>query len=198
MKKRGRKGANVTGIPRSVMNREQSFSDGNSYSGIQRTVLRLPASPILYTTTVTTGVISSSYNIVGSQIGDFTTRFASTFDEYRILGVDFMIRPVTPGASGITVFALDEQVPGALTLQSSQERVGKRLPNGSVSARPVSMRFRTTSISELNYVSTGSYTYIGQLGIYTDATNYGSPVTVTPLWLVEPTFIVEFRGIIGG
>jgi hypothetical protein len=180
------------------MRLEQRLSDGNSYRGIQRTFLRLPATPVLYTTTVTTGVISAQYLIEAGQIGDFSTRFSSTFDEYRILGVDFDIRPVSPNASGITVFALDEQTPGVLTLQSSQERVGKRIPNGSVSARPTSMKFRVTSITELGYQSTAGATNIGQLGIYTDATNYGSPVTATPLWLVEPTFLIEFRGIIGG
>jgi len=172
-----------------------SLSDGPAYAGQQKIRLRLPSIPGLLATTITTGVIANSYELSTANIVSFAARFGSTFDEYRILGADVAITPVTASV-GVSVHLFDEKSTAAPTQADSQERIGLRLANTNANAKSkTTMRWRARDLLDLEYTAIGTTTTPCTFKTYTDLAVWGAPVAVTNLWLVEPTLIVEFRGI---
>jgi len=172
------------------------MTDQNAYGGQEKVILSLEGTPTLLTNTVTTGLLASSIPISVAQITAFNTRFVSTFDEFRILKCRFKIRPVTPNAPGISVFMFDEKSTNAPALIDAQERAGLRFPNTSNSSSATrSMTFRTSDLLDLQYTQTGTAVTIASFKVYTDATDFGAPIVATPLWLIEPLYEVEFRGV---
>lgn len=170
--------------------------DGPSYAGQQKSVLRLPAGSVLLTTTATTGVVSQPIVVEVAQIPGFSARFGSTFDEYRILGANVNIRPVS-ASSGITVFWFDEKSQASPTSLESTERVGLRLPNSNANpAAFKTMSWRARDLLDLEYTATSVTNVIPvTFKAYSDTATYGAPIAVTNLFYIEIDFIVEFRGI---
>jgi len=184
------------GKTKSVWKVSNQLSDSLSYQGQQVAKLALTAGSILYTNIVTTGVLTAVYNIQISDIAGFSARFASTFDEYRILGVDIRVRPVN-ASSGVSVMFFDEKNTTAPTLLQAQERTINLYSNSNASSRTmILMKWRAKDLIDLQYTDTNTTTVIPvSFKIYSDSANYAAPIVATPLWLVEPTFYVEFRGI---
>jgi hypothetical protein len=157
--------------------------------------MRLPGAPILLSTVVTTGVIAVSNGVATGNITGFSTRFGSTFDEYRILGCDWKVRPVS-ASTGISVMLFDEKSNAVPTALDASERIGRRLPNTNASPKSMTqMSWRARDLLDLQYTAIGSSVTPVYFKVYTDTTNFGAPIVVTPLWLLEPEYIVEFRGI---
>lgn len=173
----------------------RTLSDGPSYAGQFSVKMRLPGAPILLSTVVTTGLIATSQGIATGNITGFSSRFGSTFDEYRILGCDWKIRPVS-ASTGISVMFFDEKSNATPTVTDASERIGRRLPNTNAGPKSVvQMSWRARDLLDLQYTAIGSSVTPAYFKVYTDLTNFGAPVAVTPLWLLEPEYIVEFRGI---
>jgi hypothetical protein len=172
------------------------LSDGPAYKGQQKYVCRLPGTPSLLTTTVTTGVISNSANLSTGNISGFATRFGSTFDEYRILGCDVIMRPVA-ASTGVTVAFFDEKSSSVPTSSDAANRIGLRLCNSNASSNGEStvMKWRARDLVDLQYTAIGTGVTPCYFKVYTDAATWGAPIAATNLWIVEPMFIVEFRGI---
>jgi len=176
-----------------VVSRE--LSDGPAYAGQQCVTLKLPGTPMLLTSIITTGVIANVTNLNVTDITGFSTRFGSTFDEYRILGVNVMLRPVAV-STGVSVAWFDEKSPAAPTANEAQERIGKRLTNTNASDKSVCvMRWRARDLLDLEYQPISGTTTPVYWKLYTDLATWGSPGAATPLWIVEPVFLIEFRGI---
>jgi len=57
------------------------------------------------------------------------------------------------------------------------------------------MRWRAKDLLDLQYTAIGTVSTPVTFKTYTDLANYGAPAAVTNLWLLEPDFIMEFRGI---
>ncbi len=178
----------------------RTLSDGPAYSGQYKARMTLPGIPFLLSTTVTTGVIASVTNLQvyengGFGVQGFTTRFGSTFDEYRILGANVKVRPVS-ASTGVSVMSFDEKSSSAPTANSAMERVGLRLPNTNANNKScVVMRWRARDLLDLQYTAIGTLVTPCYFKVYTDLATWGAPAAVTPLWLVEPEFLVEFRGL---
>lgn len=171
------------------------LNDGRAYAGQQGVQFRLPATPTKLITTVTTGVIANAIGITIGQITGFATRFGSTFDEYRILGADVRIRPVT-ASTGVSVMFFDEKSTAVPTANEAQERTGKRIPNSNANEKSDTvMRWRAKDLLDLQYTAIGSSVTPVTFKVYTDTTTWGAPIAATDLWVIEPDYIVEFRGI---
>jgi hypothetical protein len=172
------------------------LSDGPAYAGQQKSVFRLPGTPTLLTTTVTSGLIANSTNISTGNISGFSTRFGSTFDEYRILGCDVIMRPVA-ASTGISVVMFDEKSSAVPTSSDAANRVGRRLINSNASSDggSVVMKWRARDLVDLQYTAIGTGVTPCYVKVYTDAATWGAPVVATALWIIEPMLIIEFRGI---
>jgi hypothetical protein len=173
------------------------LSDSPSYARQQYAMLTITASPELISTTVTTGVIAINYNISPADITNWATRFAGTFDEYRILSARMRVRPVS-ATTGVTAMWFDEKnVSAAPTLTEAQERTLNVYTNSNANAKSyVTMVWRARDLVDLQYTSTAITTVVpATFKLYSDNTNFGAPIAVTPAWLLEPEFTIEFRGL---
>lgn len=172
----------------------EQITGSPAYKGNKLVTLELPGAPSLLTNTVTTGLLAFSYSVnpVGGVAG-WSTRFGSTFDEWRLESCVFEIIPVGLNV-GVTSFFWSENSI-SVTITEAEERAATWIKNNE--QRPVNMRLRWrnqdyTDASFRN-VSTGFndvYFYA-----YTDAANMGAPVVATNLFILRPVFRVQFRGI---
>jgi hypothetical protein len=89
----------------------------------------------------------------------------------------------------------DEKSTAVPTANESQERTVKPFANtNAMSKSRAAMKWRARDLLDLQYTAIGSSVTPVSFKVYTDA-NYGAPIVVTPLWLIEPVYLVEFRGI---
>jgi hypothetical protein len=158
--------------------------------------LRITTAAQLSTTTVTTGIITEVYTVLASDVVNFATRFGNTFDEYRIVGADFRVRQV--GANtGVSAMWFDEKSTAIPTVNEAQERSLSLYSNSNASSRTMIVhRWRARDLLDLQFISV-TVTNVGPVTfkIFTNSVTYGSPIAATPIWLVEPEFYFEFRGI---
>lgn len=174
---------------------QRLLSDSPAYSGQYSTLMRVPGAAQLLPTTVTSGVIANVYGINTSGISGFATRFGSTFDEYRIVGAEMNIRPVN-SASGISVMWYDEKSTSTPTSNEAQQRIGRRIPNTNAQSKSMfSMKWRARDLLDLQYTAIGSAVTPVSFKLYTDTAAWGAPAVVTNLWILEPVFTIEFRGL---
>jgi len=130
-----------------------------------------------------------------SQITGFSTRFGSTFDEYRILAARFRVTPVSASV-GVSKFWFDEKTFSTPTANEAQERNSVNLANtNTMASSRKTMRWVARDLLDLEYQQMGVTTTSAAFKVYTDTASWGAPTAVTPLWLVEPEFTIEFRGV---
>ncbi len=166
-----------------------------SYPFEQFCQLKLTGTTSLLSTTVTTGLISSAYQVTNTAIGDFATRFGSSFDSYRIVSCEFRVRPCTQ-ASGLSTFWFDESSTTAPTGTSAQERIlVVKSNNSSCTASSFSMRWQVRKLEDMSFLPIGTSSTVVTFKVYTDNTAFGSPTTVTQLWYLQPVLTVQFKGI---
>jgi hypothetical protein len=174
----------------------RELSNSPSYAGQQHAVFQITSSPSLQSSTVTTGVIAFDYPVQVGNISNWATRFAGTFDEYRILGCVVRVRPVGP-STGVSAMWFDEKVAAAPTLTEAQERNLSLFSNSNAAARSfVTLRWEARDLLDLQFSATSATSVTPvTFKIYTDASNYGAPAVAAAVWLCEPIFTIEFRGI---
>jgi hypothetical protein len=176
-------------------NPKRELSDGSAYGGQQKVRLRLEGIASLILTTVTTGVATSAYTLGSAGILGFATRFGSTFDEYRVLGADVRITPLSASV-GVSKMWFDEKSTATPTSNEAQERTCVPLANtNAMSSSRKIMRWRARDLLDLQYSPIGTATTPATFKVYSDNANFGASVVATPLWLVEPVFVIEFRGL---
>jgi len=171
------------------------LGDGPAYAGQQHVRLRLEGTPALLTTTITTGVIASATQINIAGLTGFAARFGSTFDEYRILGADVRVTPVS-ASSGVSKMWFDEKGSSAPTANEAQERTAVPLANtNAMASSRKTMRWRARDLLDLQYAPIGTGGTPVTFKVYTDLATWGAPIAATNIWLVEPVYIFEFRGL---
>jgi len=173
----------------------RELSDGPSFAGQQSVILTLPAAATSGYTTVTTGVLQTSIALDSSHLNGFATRFGSTFDEYRILGVNVKIRPISP-ATGVTRYFFNEKNGTVPSTVDAYERVGLTLSNSNANSSSTrTMSWRARDLLDLQYTPIGTNFTPVWLKIYTDLDTFGAPAVATPISYLEVDFLVEFRGL---
>jgi hypothetical protein len=156
----------------------------------------LPAEPLKFTTTVTTGVIASIYEVSASNITNFGGRFGSTFVEYRIIRAKFHIRVFSSTNPGVIQFWIDEKSMSTPTLAEARERATLIVPASAVDDRPL-IKWVCGDTLDLQYVAIGATTNPSTLKFYTDNANFGSSIVASDYFIVEPLFEFQFRGLQG-
>jgi len=171
------------------------LSDGPAYSKQQVSRLLLDGAPVLMSTTVATGVIAQAYQVQTGTINGFTTRFGSTFDEYRIVGANIKVSPVSP-TTGVSKVWFDEKSNSAPTANEAQERTSTPLCNSNAQSKAQRVfTWRAKDLLDLQYTAIGTVVNPVTFKLYTDLATWGAPAAVTAVWIVESEFFMEFRGI---
>lgn len=148
--------------------------------------------PIKFTTTVTTGVIASSTQILYTLISSFTTRFA-TWDEYRVIRVRFHVRFFSSTLPGILRVWVEDRSNATPTLAIAQADKGLS-PNMSDVARRHMLDYRIMDPVYVDYTQLNATQGIGYLNVYTNNAQYGSTVVATDVCVITPEFTIQFRG----
>lgn len=171
--------------------------DSAAFGGQQITVLNL-AGDVQLLSSAAGGTLAFNKIIqANSLIGSFHAFYNSVFQEYRIRHVRFDIVPLTSSA-GATLFRFDEVSAAAPTLPDMESSTSKLRGNHQACAKNLfSMSWSPRNLSDLAFLSINGDLNVCNFKIYTDSTNFASPVASTPLWLIRPYVTVEFRGIGG-
>jgi hypothetical protein len=190
-----KKGVESIGYHEPLLGPYRVLDDGQSYRLQQGTTLWLPGAEQIVGCNAA-GNTASSITISKNNITNFNTRIATVFTQYRILGCDIQLIPLSTTA-GAMVFFFDEKVTTAPTAADASERIVEVLPHSQYAAKPRTvMKWRAKDIVDLSYldVSAGATTIV-TFKSYTSVA-FGTPAaTVANMWLVKPILLVEVRGI---
>lgn len=171
------------------------LSDGAAYAGQQLFRATIPGAAFKLTTTVTTGVLANTTQVAQAGITGFATRFASTFDEYRIVGADVEIQPIT-ATSGVLRCWFDEKSTSAPTANEANERTAQSVSlSNAAMPRPHVMRWRARDLLDLEYKAIGTDATPVSFKVYTDAASWGAPAVATDVVVVRYNLYFEFRGL---
>jgi hypothetical protein len=155
--------------------------------------LVFPGLPLTVSTTVTTGVIASLYEIKASNILNFATRVGSLFEEYRIVHAKFNLLTFSSTNPGLIVDWIDEKDTSAPTSTEARQKVARAFP--AALAVPHVLSWTSVDPLDLQYIDIGTTTTsLATFKIYTDNAFFGSSTTATPYFTVVPEFTVQFRG----
>jgi hypothetical protein len=156
----------------------------------------LPGTPTKGTTIVTTGVIAFTQSVSRNQVTAFTTRFQSTFVEYRIVQARFRIRLFSSTNPGVLQIFIDEKNTPNPTLAEANERSVMVL-SASATDRAPELMWTCADPLDLQYQVISAVTQPATFKIYTDNANFGSSIVATDYFEVEPEFRFQFRGLLG-
>jgi hypothetical protein len=154
----------------------------------------LPGLPVKATTTVTTGVIAASYVINKSNLQGFATRFASTFDEYRIVQARFLFRMFSSVNPGTIMIFIDENSTGVPVLAEAQERFIIN-PSASDVGRTHQLSWTAADPQDLLYNPLATGFTPATMKVYTDNANFGSSIVATDYFEMNAFFRIQFRGL---
>lgn len=164
-----------------------------AYPGQVVKQFKVEASPLLLTTTVTTGVIAQVYAVKANNIANFATRFGVLFEEYRIVKARFTVKCFASTNTGLFVNWVDEKQTGNPTSTEALQKSLKAFACSSPS--PHVLTWTANDPLDLQYIDIATITTeLATFKIYTDATFFGSSIIATPYAQVFPEFWVQFRG----
>lgn len=168
-----------------------------AYEGQYRYTFRIPGNPLKLSTLIT-GTMAQVYgigNFNAGNIGSWTTKWENIFDEYRILGCDFLVMPISINAGGVAAFWFDEISPIAPSIADTTRRVVQRVQIAQSGQRMFTYKWRARDLTDLVYTDCSLDVIPAYFKAYTDSLFLGSPVAVNDIFVIQPFFIVEFRGL---
>jgi hypothetical protein len=169
--------------------------DSQAYKNQGLHHIKLVTQSTILTNTVTSGLLAANYSVGASNIPTFSTRFASTFDEYRIIKANVRVRPVSAG-SGVSRFFFNEESTSNPNATDAADRVGWELSNSNANSSSTrDFKWSPRDIDDLVFTSTGTLVNPVYFKIYTDNATYGAPIVATQLWVISAELTVEFRGL---
>ncbi len=156
--------------------------------------MTLQGPPTKLTSQSSTGLISA---VVTPSLNALTnTSFALCFDEWRLTGLRFHIRPMGQNG-GSTKFVLDDEDAVLPNASYAASRRGPLLSNDSANPKSViTLNYKCANTSDFEWrscKSSATYTPMS-LKIYTDLSTYITQPS-TDLWLISWEGFFEFRGI---
>jgi hypothetical protein len=168
-----------------------------AYSGQYRYTFRIPGNPLKMSSLVT-GTMAQVYGIGNFNTGNiqsWTTKWENLFDEYRIMGCDFLVMPISINAGGVAAFWFDEISALVPVIGDTTRRVVQRIQIAQTGQKQFTMKWRARDLNDLVYTDTAVDVLPAYFKAYTDTLFLASPAAVNDLFVVQPFFIVEFRGL---
>jgi len=166
-----------------------------AYTGQVIQSMKMEGLPALVT--VTTG--TSAFALIASAAGisNFSTRFASLFEEYRIVRIQFRVKFFNSTASGIVITWFDEKSLIAPTLSEARTKSSpQRAVNLSRVNRDMVLTWTPHDTVDLQYLDTAASPIgYGAFKLYTDTANFGCLAGAGAICQVYPTYTVQFRGL---
>lgn len=177
-----------------VQNQVMRFLDKPSYKNLPIVRLKVPAAPDVYSTTVTTGLITGFVTLdPTTRVNSWSSRFSSTFLEYRIRSVSLEV--ITLNSSvGVAAVYFTEINTGTPTYTEAQEQVSNffQLSNSGQSKKILTWTPHT--FVDMAWTSCGTGISAVYYSVYTDNPHFASSIVATPVIMIRPIFDIEFRG----
>ena len=152
----------------------------------------IQGTPLPLTSTVTTGVVAQVVNIAAASIPNFATRFAC-YESFRIVKATATVNSFGSTIPGVYKMWLDEDTSGAPSAAQALQTEVKPHSVSSTSRKSLTYTPHDPQQQNFQQVAVGPNAY-GYFKLYTDTANFGSPIVATPMFLVEISFTVQFRG----
>jgi len=165
-----------------------------AYPGQNVYQTKVCANPYKLTTTVTTGVISSTVAIDFSKVDNSAVRFAA-FSEYRIIKAVFNIVCCSSTNPGVAIAWIDEKSATTPTQAMAFAAKGQRFNCSSVDRNHI-LTWTSNDPLDLQYVALGTAPNLAFMKVYTNNAVLGSSIVATDYLIVEPTYTVQFRGFV--
>jgi len=145
-------------------------TDGPEWAGDSRASLTVPSTTTLYSTTVTTGVISSAFELdPTSNVKNWSSRFETVFQEYRVRRATVRIRPLTT-ATGVSKFFFTRT--NNVSATEALETPGRVISNSQAnSGSIIQMRYISKDFATMEWSSINSSPNTPFFNIYTDLAN---------------------------
>jgi hypothetical protein len=155
---------------------------------------KVPLIPILTNTTVTTGVINTTYPLQAADLQNFATRFGALFEEYRIVKVKYSYKPFSVTNPGLLVHWIDEKQAAAPTSAEALQKSNKQFAASNQS--PHTLVWVSNDPLDLQYIDIGTTnTVLCSYKVYSDNANFGSSIVVTSYGVITGDAWVQFRGL---
>jgi hypothetical protein len=158
-------------------------------------VFKIAGTPIISTTTVTTGLVATSVTLSAAQILNFTTRCQDMWDQYRIIKAVAHFTCFSSSCTGqMNVWYTEESTTVPSNAASQQAGNALRFNLSSID-RIHSKSYVPHDPARQEWSDTNGITLpIGYLKIYTDTANNGAPITITTCMSTQIVYTVQFRG----
>lgn len=178
-----------------LWNEVVAVSSLSSTLGSSVKTIKIPFNSVPLSSVITTGLIAYEGQISPvTVVGNWATRFGTTFDEYRVICARIELHPVGI-YTGETAFFLAETSLGTPTLFEVNQRMIKLINNNVQVNSGTALKWRAVDLSsDLQWrdITTG---YNGcRYYVYTDTANFGAPAVATLLWIVRGVLTIQFRG----
>jgi hypothetical protein len=150
------------------------------------------------TNTVTTGLLQFVLKLDPcSDIENLATRFGADYEEVRSLGVRVMLTALQGNTNGISAYWIDEKYSNAPTLSESQGKTVGWIMHSQTADRHKESTWTPNDVADEAFVNAtaGSIGNAAYFKVFTNNANYNAPITATSLFLVQATYVLEFRGI---
>lgn len=197
---KGRKQSNKKRGGQPSVSQLLSRATSQSISGISQAITRMAisGSPHLLTNTVTTGVLQYVLKLdPNADIENFSTRFGADYEEVRCLGAKVRINPLAGVSNGISAYWVDEKYASVPTLTESTGKTVGWIQHSSSADRAKSLTWKPNDIADSSFVvaTAGSIGNAAYFKVYTNNAQYNAPIVATSLFMVQVTYVLEFRGI---
>lgn len=177
-------------------NRDPVLINRPAFPGQYITTMVLPGTAFIGTTTVTTGVISIPKVIdPTSDIVAWSTRFGTTFDEYRVVRAVLHIRTFSSINPGVIVTWVDENTTSAPTATEALEFQGTKVFPASQVEKDHTFTWTPHSTEDQEYLPLATVPSSATFKIYTNSGNFGASAVATPYFSYRNMYTIQFRGL---
>lgn len=153
----------------------------------------LNITPVVLSTTVTTGVIAIPLVINAAAVPNFTSRFNNLFEEYRIVMASMDVKCFSSTNPGLFTHWFDEKDSSTPTAAEAQRISLKSFSASSPMSHKITWRARDPL--DLQYTSIATSVSPVTYKVYTDLANFGSSGVATPYAQLTGSVWIQFRGL---
>jgi hypothetical protein len=182
-------------------NKKRKNRGGNS--PIYRNIASYPGQPLathtvrsytnVLTTTVTSGQIAVVYQLGPSFVTNWATRFASLYEEFRLMRVNALIQMFSSQNPGVLLLYWDEKTTTVPNNAAASERVTRRIAAADIS-KTHRMSWKAKDTVDLAYTATSGSDVPVCLMVFTNNANNGSSIVATPYASISFELVFQFRG----
>jgi hypothetical protein len=153
----------------------------------------ISSTPIVLSTTVTTGAIAQNTTLSGAILPNFATRFAA-WSDYRIVKIMAKVSSFSSTNPGLINHWFSEEDAAAPTSAKAQNAQARRFPACDISQNVIS--YTPHDPSQQTWTLVASQPTIGYYKLYTNNADFGASIVATQYLLLEFESTVQLRGFI--